>query len=139
MTFSSSLQPLAAQVRVLAATGEGMWLHAAIEWAHPKERADRPFTGAGWSEHESSCHYRDYRELPSPTAGSCPKVHPESGSEFVLFHPRLWIVHVWAWYPNPGGLYAEENPYLSPYGGNVAGGHDFVRGRTAYEIAYSEF
>ena len=137
--FSSGLQLSAPPMLIYVATAEGGWQLAAIEYALPKKPANDPFPGARWGEHEPSCHYRDYRELPSPTAGSCPPVHPESGSEFVLFHPRLWIVHVWAWYPNPVGLYAEENPYLSPYGGNVARGHDHARGRSGTEIAYSEF
>jgi putative copper resistance protein D len=48
------------------------------------------------------------------------------------------VAHVWAWYPNPKGPFAEDNPYLAPYGGAAALlGHSHARSGT--EIAYSEF
>ena len=117
--------------------GGGVQL-AAVEYA-VTNRPTNQFPGARWFEHESSCHYRDYRDLPSPTAAGCPKVHPETGAEFVLFHPHLWFMHVWAWYPNPLGIYAEENPYLSPFGGVHAEAHAHAQARSGTEIAYSEF
>jgi hypothetical protein len=137
--LSARLQLHAPPMLIYVPGREGPWQLAAVEYALPSQPADDPFPGAVWSEHESSCHYRDYRELPSPSAGSCPKVHPETGAEFVLFHPRLSIVHVWAWYPNPRGVFAAENPYLAPYGGVVARAHDHARGRSGTEVAYSEF
>ncbi len=48
-------------------------------------------------------------------------------------------MHVWAWYPNPVGIYAEENPYLSPFGGVHAEAHAHAQARSGTEIAYSEF
>ncbi|PYM83126.1 MAG: hypothetical protein DME09_11875 [Candidatus Rokuibacteriota bacterium] len=117
--------------------GGGVQL-AAVEYA-VTNRPTNQFPGARWFEHESSCHYRDYRDLPSPTAAGCPKVHPETGAEFVLFHPHLWFMHVWAWYPNPVDIYAEENPYLSPFGGVHVEAHAHAQARSGTEIAYSEF
>jgi hypothetical protein len=137
--FSSGLQLSSPPMLIYVGTKEGGWQLAAAEYALPTKPAENPFPGAQWFEHEPSCHYRDYRERPSPGAAICPKRHPETGSEFVLFHPRLWIVHVWAWYPNPLGLYAAENPWLAPYGGVVPTGHDHARGRSGTEVAYSEF
>ena len=121
-------------------TRDGRWQLAAAEYALPSSRLDtNPFPGAAWSEHEASCHYRDYRELPAPAPASCPKVHPVSGAPFVLFHPKLAIVHVWAWYPNPRGVYADQNPYLAPYGGVGTPEHHHGAIRSGPEIAYSEF
>jgi hypothetical protein len=137
--FSSGLQLSSPPMLIYVGTKERGWQLAAAEYALPTQPTENPFPGARWFEHEPSCHYRDYRELPSPTAASCPKRHPQTGSEFVLFHPRLWIVHVWAWHPNPLGLYADENPWLAPYGGDVAQGHTHARGRSGTEVAYSEF
>ena len=68
-----------------------------------------PFPGAEWHEHEASCHYRDYRELPGSRTAQCPPRHPESGSEFALWHSAVAVAHVWAWYPNPKGPFAEDN------------------------------
>jgi hypothetical protein len=137
--FSSGVNLSSPPMLIYVPTQDGGWQLAGVEYALPKRPADDPFPGAGWSEHEASCHYRDYRELPGETAGSCPKVHPQSGAEFVQWHPALAIVHVWAWYPNPLGLFAEENPYLAPYGGNDAEGIAHTHTRSGTEVAYSEF
>jgi hypothetical protein len=137
--FSTAVQLSAPPILVYVASPDGGWQLAGVEYALPNKPDDDPLPGAVWSEHEASCHYRDYRELAAPAAASCPKVHPETGAEFVLFHPRLSIAHVWAWYPNPLGIYAAENPYLLPYGGAVAPAHEHARGRSGTEIAYSEF
>jgi len=116
----------------------GVWQLVGVEYAAFGEPAGSPFPGARWHRHDASCHYRDYRERPSPSAGQCPARHPESGSEFVNWHPAFSVVHVWAWYPNPAGVFAEENPYLAPYGGTASAGHQH-RGLSGTEIAYSEF
>jgi hypothetical protein len=114
------------------------WQLTGVEYALPARPADNPLPGARWHEHEASCHYRDYRELPAASAAACPPRHPETAAEFVLFHPAIAVVHVWAWYPNPDGPFAEENRYLAPYGGraSASGGHDHARSGT--EMAYSE-
>jgi hypothetical protein len=45
---------------------------------------------------------------------------------------------VWAWYPNPAGPFAEENAYLTPYGGAVhKEGHEHARNPA--EALYSQF
>jgi putative copper resistance protein D len=118
---------------------DGMWQLAGVEYALPALPKESRFPGAQWHQHEASCHYRDYRELPGPAPSQCPARHPESGAEFVLWHPALAVVHVWAWYPNPLGPFAEQNPYLAPYGGlpHGAAGHGHARSGT--EAAYSEF
>jgi hypothetical protein len=117
----------------------GNWQLVSVEYALPGRPAKNPFPGAEWHEHEASCHYRDYRELPGPSAAQCPPRHPESGAEFVLWHPALAVAHVWAWYPNPKGPFAGDNPYLVAYGDApfALPGHSHARSGT--EVAYSEF
>lgn len=113
----------------------GAWQLVGVEYALPRRPRDEPFPGAAWHEHEASCHYRDYREMPAPAASACQARHPASGAEFVLFHPAMAIVHVWAWHPNPDGPFAESNRYLAPYGGAVAAP---AHARSGTEVAYSE-
>lgn len=137
--FSSGPKLSSPPVLIYVPTADGGWHLAAAEYALPTRPDTDPFPGAAWGEHEASCHYRDYRELPAPSPASCPKVHPKSGSPFVLFHPKLAIAHVWAWYPNPRGIYADENPYLAPYGGTGAIAHRHGAARSGAEVAYSEF
>jgi hypothetical protein len=110
------------------------WQLVGVEYALPARPRDDPFPGARWEEHVASCHYRDYREIPRGSAGECPARHPETGAPFVLFHPAMAVVHVWAWHPNPAGPFAAANPYLAPYGGGTAHPHE----RSGPEIAYSE-
>jgi hypothetical protein len=99
--------------------------------------------GAPWHEHEASCHYADGSELPASVGTECLKRHPVSGAAFTAWHPSLHQLHVWAWYPNPSGLFAATNALLAPYGGvqGVAGGatgHGSTK-RTPAQIAFSEF
>lgn len=118
----------------------GTWQLVGVEYAMPGAPGENPFPGARWHEHEASCHYRDYREVAAASAGECPPRHPESGAEFVQWHPALAVVHVWAWYPNPDGPFAEQNPYLTPYEGELSTepGHHHG-GLSGTEVAYSEF
>jgi hypothetical protein len=61
-----------------------------------------------------------------------------SGERFVIWHPAMAVAHVWAWYPNPAGPFAEENAYLTPYGGAVHNdGH--THARNPAEALYSQF
>src|SRR3989442_10229920 len=56
---------------------DSSWQLVGVEYALPGQPAQTPFPGAEWHEHEASCHYRDYRELPRPSAAQCPPQHPE--------------------------------------------------------------
>src|SRR5206468_1835070 len=60
---------------------------------------------------------------------------PASGEPFVGWHPALAVAHVWAWYPNPDGVFAESNPWLGPYGGIAAPAH---HARNPAETFYSQ-
>jgi hypothetical protein len=116
----------------------GAWQLAGVEYALPTRPSTNPFPGAEWHEHEASCHYRDFRELPGARASECPPKHPESGEPFVLWHPTFAVVHVWAWYPNPDGPFAAENPYLAAYGGAPAARPGHVHARNPAEAIYSQ-
>ncbi len=118
---------------------DNSWQLVGVEYALPGQPAQNPFPGAQWHEHVASCHYRDYREVPAAGAAQCPSRHPESGTEFVLWHPALAVAHVWAWYPNPRGPFAGDNPYLAPYGGALSSLPSHGHARSGTEVAYSEF
>jgi hypothetical protein len=118
---------------------QGVWQLAGVEYAMPARPATNPFPGAEWHQHEASCHYRDFRELPGARAGECPSMHPVSGEPFVLWHPAFAVVHVWAWYPNPDGPFAAENPYLAAYGGAPAPVPGHAHARNPAEAIYSQF
>ena len=118
---------------------DGVWQLAGVEYALPARPATNPFPGARWHEHEASCHYRDFRELPGARAGDCPPEHPESRAPFVQWHPTFAVVHVWAWYPNPDGPFAPENPYLAAYGGVAAPRDGHRHARSPAEAVYSQF
>ena len=117
----------------------GAWQLAGVEYALPARPATNPFPGAAWHEHEASCHYRDFRELPGARAGDCPSKHPESGETFVLWHPAFAVVHVWAWYPNPDGPFAAENTYLTVYGGAAPPRPGHAHARSPAEAIYSTY
>jgi hypothetical protein len=115
---------------------DGVWQLVGVEYALASVPADNPLPGAAWHRHEASCHYRDFREVPAASARACPARHPASGETFVAWHPTLAVAHVWAWYPNPDGVFAEANPWLAPYGGVVAPDH---HARNPAETFYSQF
>jgi uncharacterized membrane protein HdeD (DUF308 family) len=117
----------------------GVWQLAGVEYALPARPATNPFPGAEWHEHEASCHYRDFRELPGVRAGDCPARHLVSGEPFVLWHPTFAVVHVWAWYPNPDGPFAPENAYLAAYGGVPAAAAGHRHARNPAEAIYSQY
>ena len=113
----------------------GVWQLAGVEYALPSVPSASPVPTSAWHRHEASCHYRDFREIAAASARECPARHPQSGEIFVGWHPALATAHVWAWYPNPDGPFAETNAYLAPYGGFVAPEH---HARNPAELVYSE-
>jgi hypothetical protein len=115
---------------------DGVWQLAGVEYALPSVPAASPLPASAWHRHEASCHYRDFREVAAASARECPARHPASGEVFVGWHPTLATAHVWAWYPNPDGPFAETNPYLAPYGGFTAPSH---HERNPAEMVYSEY
>jgi hypothetical protein len=127
---------LAAPPVLLYVERDGVWQLAGVEYALPSVPASSPLPASAWHRHEASCHYRDFREIAAASARECPARHPQSGEIFVAWHPTLATAHVWAWYPNPDGSFAETNAFLAPYGGFTAPDH---HGRNPAEMVYSEF
>lgn len=126
---------LAAPPVLLYVERDGLWQLVGVEYALPSVPHGDALPGAVWHTHEASCHYRDFRELPAASARACPGRHPASGEVFVGWHPAFAVAHVWAWYPNPDGVFAEANPWLAPYGGLVAREH---HARNPAEMFYSQ-
>jgi hypothetical protein len=115
---------------------QGVWQLAGVEYALPAAPAAGPLPASAWHRHEASCHYRDFREIAAASTRECPDRHPASNEIFVGWHPTLATAHVWAWYPNPDGPFAETNAYLAPYGGFVTS-HDHARNPA--EMVYSQY
>ncbi len=137
--FTGGQLDLARPPMLLYVERGGAWQLAGVEYALPARPSTNPFPGAAWHEHEASCHYRDFRELPGGRASECPAKHPVSGERFVLWHPSFAVVHVWAWYPNPDGPFAIENAYLAAYGGAAPPGPGHTHARSPAEAIYSQF
>lgn len=95
------------------------WQLAAVEYTALLEPSKPILPGGRWLRHEASCHYSDGNELIESNIFACPRNHPRTDAKYTSWHPSAWTFHVWAWYPNPLGLTAGENPLLAPF--NVPG------------------
>jgi len=96
-----------------------VWQLAAVEYSALLKPSQPLLPGGQWIIHEAACHYADGNELIESNIFRCPKIHPRTNSPYSSWHPSAWTFHVWAYYPNPLGLFAGENPLLAPY--NVPG------------------
>ena len=92
------------------------WQLGALEWVFPKRPARPPLAGASYGSFPAACHYQDGTFVAEANAASCPVTSPSSGARFKLWHPELVTMHVWAWYPNPSGMYASMNPLVPAFG-----------------------
>lgn len=93
------------------------WQLVGVEYGFPTAArpSTPPFKGAVWSLHHANCHYKDGTEMHSDSEDKCPKTNPITGSEFGSWHPDLSSIHLWIWYHNPLGIFAELNPLLLPF------------------------
>lgn len=97
----------------------GIWTLVAVEYT-ALLKPDKPLLPGGeWLKHDAACHYVDGNEILESNPLSCPRRHPSTNSAYDSWHPGVWTFHVWAWFPNPDGLFAGENPLLVSY--NVPG------------------
>jgi hypothetical protein len=95
-------------------TGTG-WELGAVEWVFTSMPKNPPLPDATFGFFPAGCHYHDGTFIPDQNQATCPKKAPHSGASFFFWHPDLFTMHVWVWYPNPTGLYASTNPNVAPF------------------------
>ena len=93
------------------------WQLVAFEWVFAKKPAKAPLPGATYGSFAAACHYADGTFVAAEAEADCAKTSPESGAAFGFWHPDFVTLHVWAWYPNPDGIYAPTNPLVQPFNG----------------------
>ena len=93
------------------------WQLGALEWVFTSMPKTPPLPNATFGSFPAGCHYNDGTFVPEPSQSDCPKTAPGSGAKFFFWHPDLFTMHVWVWYPNPAGLYASTNPLVTPFNG----------------------
>ena len=91
------------------------WQLGAVEWVYPSKPAKAPLPGAKFGTFGAACHYVDGTFVPEDSQDLCPKASPQTGATFAFWHPLLYTMHVWLWYPNPSGLFASLNPLVAPF------------------------
>ena len=91
------------------------WQLVAIEWVYPKRPAKAPIRGARYGSFGAACHYKDGTFILANAEARCAKTNAKTGAEFNFWHPPLVTLHMWIWYPNPSGTFAEFNPLLTPF------------------------
>jgi hypothetical protein len=94
-----------------------VWQLAALEWVFPEKPAKPPLAGARYGSFGAACHYADGTFVFAPAQDRCSARSPETGAAFGFWHPDLVTMHVWLWYPNPAGLFADLNPLVKPFNG----------------------
>lgn len=91
------------------------WQLVAFEWVFTKKPAKAPLPGATYGSFAAACHYADGTFVAAKAEADCAKTSPETGAKFGFWHPDFVTLHVWAWYPNPDGIYAGMNPLVRPF------------------------
>ena len=91
------------------------WQLAAFEWVFPERPDHKPLPGARYGSFGAACHYDDGTFVFEDDESACAATSPETGAPFFFWHPDLVTLHVWAWYPNPDGLYASMNRWVRPF------------------------
>ena len=91
------------------------WQLVAFEWVFPEKPKKAPLPGARYGSFAAACHYADGTFVPAAAEADCAKTSPESGAAFGFWHPDFVTLHLWAWYPNPDGIYAGTNPLVRPF------------------------
>jgi hypothetical protein len=91
------------------------WQLVAFEWVFPKKPAKPPLPGATYGSFGAACHYKDGTFVFQADQDACASKSPRSGAAFGFWHPDLVTLHVWAWYPNPAGVFSGMNPLMHPF------------------------
>jgi hypothetical protein len=95
----------------------GSWQLVAYEWVFPSKPAKPPLPGATYGSFGAACHYKDGTFVFQADQTACATKSPQSGAAFNFWHPDLVTLHVWAWYPNPDGVFSGMNPLMHPFNG----------------------
>ncbi len=93
------------------------WQLVAFEWVFPTKPAKAPLPGATYGSFGAACHFKDGTFVFQASQESCATKSPQTGSAFNFWHPDLVTLHVWAWYPNPSGVFSGMNPLMRPFNG----------------------
>jgi hypothetical protein len=123
----TGFDPTQPPILVYLPTDVGGWQLGALEWVFPEEPAEPPFPGAEYGEFDAACHYDDGSFVFADAETDCGTSSPETGASFGFWHPPLVTLHLWAWYPNPDGIFAGTNPLVRPFNGEPAGRAGFCR------------
>ena len=91
------------------------WQLVAYEWVFPAKPAKLPLPGAKYGSFGAACHYKDGTFDFQASQDSCAPKSPQTGAAFNFWHPDLVTLHVWAWYPNPDGVFSGMNPLMHPF------------------------
>jgi hypothetical protein len=91
------------------------WQLGALEWVFTAMPKTPPLENATFGFFAAACHYVDGTFIFEMNANGCPSKSPTSGAKFNFWHPDLYTMHVWIWYPNPAGLYSGTNPLVTPF------------------------
>jgi hypothetical protein len=95
--------------------GPGGWRLGALEWVFTSKPSRPPLPGARYGTFPAACHYVGGTFVPAASQADCASRSPKTGARFEFWHPRLVTLHVWAWYPNPSGIYNSTNPLVAPF------------------------
>lgn len=91
------------------------WQLAAFEWVFPSKPETRPLPGASYGSFPAACHYEDGTFVFANAESECAETSPETDAAFTFWHPKLVTLHVWAWYPNPAGIFSGTNRWIRPF------------------------
>ena len=93
----------------------GNWQLVAFEWVFTETPTTPPLPGAEYGSFPAACHYVDGTFVPAAAEADCPPRSPTSGADFGFWHPDFVTLHLWAWYPNPDGIYNGTNRLVRPF------------------------
>jgi hypothetical protein len=91
------------------------WQLVAFEWVFAETPDEPPLPGATYGSFGAACHYKDGTFFFEPDQADCPPRSPTSNARFGFWHPDLVTLHLWAWYPNPEGIYNGTNSLIAPF------------------------
>jgi hypothetical protein len=91
------------------------WQLVAFEWVFTEKPDKKPLPGARYGSFGAACHYDDGTFYFESSQDECDTTSPDSGAPFFFWHPDLVTLHLWAWYPNPEGIFNGTNPLVRPF------------------------